>query len=74
MVTSRAQGPDHFDSSVTVDLPAGGSALITSPCAEAPLNEGKTLRSVLGPNVHLGLGSPSGATTGAEITVAFTSP
>ena len=36
--------------------------------------KGQTLRSVLGSNVALGLASPSTATQGAEITVAFKAP
>jgi len=36
--------------------------------------KGQSLRSVLGPNVSLGLASPSTATAGAEVTVAFSAP
>jgi hypothetical protein len=30
-VTARATGPNHFNSSATVELPAGGTATVTSP-------------------------------------------
>ncbi len=31
LVTATAKGPNHFNSSITVDLAAGGSATVTSP-------------------------------------------
>jgi len=30
-VTAKAKGPNHFNSSISVDVPAGGSAMVTSP-------------------------------------------
>ena len=36
--------------------------------------KGQSLRSVLGPNVSLGLASPISATAGADVTVAFSAP
>jgi hypothetical protein len=53
-VTATANGPNHFNSSINVDLPAGGTATVTSPSldsnmkkatveVEAPLSDDQAL-------------------------------
>lgn len=149
VVTAKSARPNHFNSSIKVDVPAGGNALIGSPSVPkdmtvanvevgAPLSDnvafkkmamillplgvktktqkvdgqfhitsdgpltikrknsklkvrwvaraskyiytvkprkkGKTLKSVVGKFLQVGIASPAGAEAGAEVKVAFKAP
>ena len=41
MVTAVAKGPNHFNSSINVDLPAGGTATVSSPGLDNTMTKAK---------------------------------